>query len=123
MRRLRTAILLAVIVVAGILLRALSAPLADRFSSSTAVYDARGKLLRLTLSQDDKYRLWLPLRQYAPILVEAVLLHEDQYFYRHAGINPYAILRAFHLTYLSGSRRIGGSTITMQLDSYPSALR
>ena len=29
--------------------------------SSTAVYDDRGKLLRLVLASDDRFRLWVPL--------------------------------------------------------------
>jgi membrane carboxypeptidase/penicillin-binding protein PbpC len=30
--------------------------------SSTAVYDDHGRLLRLTLASDDRYRLWVPLK-------------------------------------------------------------
>jgi penicillin-binding protein 1C len=48
------------------------APLSSRFSSSTAVYDANHKLLRLTLSADQKYRLWAPLENISPRLVEAI---------------------------------------------------
>jgi penicillin-binding protein 1C len=88
--------------------------LADRFPTSRAVYDVNGRLLRLTLAADDKYRLWTPLPSISPELVEAVLLHEDRWFYAHPGVNPLAIARAAARTW-SGGVRQGGSTITMQL--------
>ena len=91
------------------------APLAAQFASSVAIYDLRGDLLRLTLSSDEKYRLWTPLTAIAPEIVAAFLLHEDQHFYRHPGINPIALARGAFRTYVSAEPRQGGSTITMQL--------
>jgi penicillin-binding protein 1C len=90
-------------------------PLAERHSSSLAFYDRNQKLLRLTLSADDKYRLWVPLAEIHPDMIQAVLLYEDRWFYRHPGINPYALGRAGYETYFKKTRRLGGSTITMQL--------
>lgn len=84
-------------------------------SFSKAVYDEHHKLLRLTLSQDEKYRLFTPLSQISNQLIEATLLQEDQYFYWHYGINPWATLKAVWQTYGAQSRRIGASTITMQV--------
>lgn len=81
---------------------------------SQAVYDNKRQLLRLTLSRDDKYRLYTPLDQIAPQVIEATLLQEDQYFYWHFGVNPIALTKAFWKTYVLHSRRIGASTITMQ---------
>ncbi len=89
-------------------------PLRDAIPSSVAVYDARGALLRLTLSRDEQYRLWVPLADIPPELIEAVQLHEDQYFYYHPGVNLWALLRAAVETYSGGTRQ-GGSTLTMQL--------
>ena len=40
--------------------------------SSVAVSDDRGRLLRLTLASDDRYRLWVPLAEMSPQLVNAV---------------------------------------------------
>jgi penicillin-binding protein 1C len=96
-------------------IRICGAPLSLRFSSSQAVFDRKGNLIRLTLSNDDKYRLWVPLEEISPDLVEATLLKEDRWFHYHPGVNPVSIARAIASTYLRGSRRIGGSTITMQL--------
>jgi penicillin-binding protein 1C len=89
-------------------------PLATRIPSSTAVFDEHGRLLRLTLASDQQYRLWTPLDEVPKEFVDALLLHEDQHFYQHAGFNPAALARAALSSY-SGGPRIGGSTITMQL--------
>jgi penicillin-binding protein 1C len=89
-------------------------PLEQRIASSTAIFDRQDRLLRLTLASDEQYRLWTPLEQTSPELVEALLLHEDQHFYIHPGFNAPALVRAAFSTY-SGGTRVGGSTITMQL--------
>jgi penicillin-binding protein 1C len=89
-------------------------PLAARIPSSTAVVDVNGRLLRLTMSRDQQYRLWTPLDKVSPEFVSALLLHEDQHFYDHLGVNPVSLLRAATVTYGGGMRQ-GGSTITMQL--------
>lgn len=84
-------------------------------SFSRAVFDDHQQLLRLTLSTDGKYRLYTPLEDISPQLIAATLLQEDQYFRWHLGINPWALSKAGWHTYVSGSRRMGGSTITMQV--------
>lgn len=89
--------------------------LLDGVSFSQAVYDRQQRLLRLTLANDQAYRLYVPLQDMAPSLVAATLLQEDQYFYYHLGVNPVAVLRAAWQTYAGGDRRIGASTITMQV--------
>ena len=89
--------------------------LSTRYTSSVAVYDARGQLLRLTLAKDDRYRLWLPLESISPDIIEAFLLQEDRWFYRHLGVNPFALARGGWRTYVTREPRQGGSTITMQL--------
>ncbi|HZP67160.1 MAG TPA: penicillin-binding protein 1C [Rudaea sp.] len=89
--------------------------LAQFAPSSTAVYDERGRLLRLTLASDERYRLWVPLAEMPPALVDGVLLHEDAWFRWHPGFNPVSLARGAFVTYLRGGNRQGGSTITMQL--------
>ena len=90
-------------------------PLNAWLPSSTAVYDDRGRLLRLTLASDQRYRLWVPLKDISPALVEGVLLHEDRWFRWHPGFNPYGLARGAWVTYVSHGNRQGGSTVTMQL--------
>lgn len=90
-------------------------PLREGLGFSRAVFDRHGKLLRLTLAPDQRYRLWVPLSRISPLVVEATLLHEDRLFRLHPGVNPVALLRAAARTYIAGGRRMGGSTLTMQL--------
>lgn len=90
-------------------------PLLTNLSFSKAVYAEKQHLLRLTLSQDEKYRLFTPLTDIAPTVIAATLLQEDRYFYWHPGINPFASLKAFWQTYFMHKRRIGASTLTMQV--------
>ena len=89
--------------------------LSDGVLFSTAYYDREGKLLRLALTGDDRYRLWTPLEEMSPLLVEGVMRHEDRWFYYHPGFNPYSLMRGFWVSYLRGGHPQGGSTLTMQL--------
>lgn len=82
---------------------------------STAWLDRHGKLLRLDLARDDRYRLKVPLSKIAPIMQQATLLYEDQDFYSHNGVDLAALLRAAWQTWVIGDRRVGGSTLTMQV--------
>lgn len=84
-------------------------------SFSRTYTDRNGKLLNIFLSSDEKYRIRTSLGYFPPELIQAVLLQEDKYFYGHWGINPGAMLRAGWETYIKRSRRMGASTITMQL--------
>ena len=90
-------------------------PLSRLAPSSTAVYDDAGHLLRLTLASDERYRLWIPLREMPASLVRGVMLHEDAWFRWHPGFNPVSLARGGWVTYVRGGNRQGGSTITMQL--------
>jgi penicillin-binding protein 1B len=46
---------------------------------------------------------------------DAILAAEDRYFFRHPGVNPFAILRALLVNVRRGSVVQGGSTVTQQL--------
>ena len=89
-------------------------PLRDHALYSSAVYADDGTLLRLTTARDEQYRLWTPLDAISPKLTEAVTRYEDRWFSWHPGVNPIALARSARAT-LSGERRQGGSTLTMQL--------
>src|SRR5256886_8646051 len=84
-------------------------PLRARFPTSTAVYDGSSGLLRLTLSTDEKYRVWVPLDRMSPLLVDATLLQEDRLFRLHPGVNPLALVRGALRTYVA---RAGGGSAT-----------
>ena len=90
-------------------------PLSAAVPQSVAVLDRHGELLRLTLAADERYRLWTPLADISPTLVQAVQLHEDAWFRWHPGVNPFSLARGAWSTYGSGAARVGGSTLTKQL--------
>ena len=106
--------LAAVVVVLGGLRWWPHEPLILAAPRSQAFYARGGELLRLSLAADDQFRLWVPLDQIAPALIDAVLLYEDRAFYWHPGVNPLALVRSAWATWVGGDRQ-GGSTVTMQL--------
>lgn len=77
--------------------------------------DQNGKPLKLTLSADEKYRLWVDYAGISKDVIDATLLYEDKYFFTHPGVNFPALFRAFVSTYITHERRVGASTITMQV--------
>lgn len=82
---------------------------------SKSYSDRDGRLLQVFLTSDDKYRIYRPVEDYPPEFIEALLLQEDKFFYSHNGVNLAAIFKAGWETYIVKSRRMGASTITMQL--------
>lgn len=90
------------------------APLLKDISFSQRVFDRNGELMRISLSKDDKYRIFTPILEIPASFIETVLLYEDKHFYAHFGVNPVSLAKAFS-TYLQNNRKIGGSTITMQV--------
>jgi penicillin-binding protein 1C len=123
-RRLRFALL----VVAGALalppaawwvaVRAGSYPrarLEPRAAASLTVLDAQGAVLRQDASGAGGRETWVPLARVSPHLVDATLASEDRRFWRHAGVDPVGVARAFGLDVLRGRAAFGGSTLTMQL--------
>ena len=89
-------------------------PLLDGVSFSKCVRDRNGQLLRVTLTADQKFRIWTPLSEISPDFVDATLRYEDKYFARHPGVNPIALVRSGSAV-LRGGARTGASTITMQV--------
>ena len=92
-----------------------SQPILGSTDFSQIVYDRNGKVLRITLSKDEKYRVYSHFNSAGPLIKQTILLKEDQYFYYHPGVNPVSIIRAFYQTYILKQKKIGGSTITMQV--------
>ena len=90
-------------------------PLLDGIPFSQIVRDRSGKLLRVALSSDQKFRIWTPISKISPDLINATLRYEDRYYGKHPGVNPIALARcAIDLVRFHRSTA-GGSTITMQL--------
>jgi penicillin-binding protein 1C len=90
-------------------------PLLEGISFSKSVRDRNGKLLRVTLSPDQKFRIWTPLEEISPDLIAATLRYEDKYYAHHPGVNPIALARGGLELLRFHRATTGGSTITMQL--------
>lgn len=58
---------------------------------------------------------WVPLEDISPHLIHAVLIAEDDAFYRHAGVDWRALKRAARYNWRQGRLVRGGSTITQQV--------
>src|SRR5213595_246493 len=107
-------LLLVCAVIAAVWLALPKPPLLDAISFSQCVRDRNGKLLRVTLTMDQKFRVWTALPNISPALIDATLRFEDKYYRRHPGVNPVALLRSA-LNLRAGGTHSGASTITMQL--------
>ena len=88
-------------------------PLSDH-DFSHVIVDRRDELLRIGLTKDQKYRVRTRLADIPPEALQAIVTYEDRWFWQHPGVNPLAIARAC-AAMLGGGRRMGGSTITMQV--------
>ena len=83
---------------------------------STVVTDEDGNMLRVFLNDNEQWcfppnkELVIPEK-----LKTAVLYFEDRYFYKHPGVNPVSLVRAFYQNLSSGEIISGASTITMQV--------
>jgi penicillin-binding protein 1C len=91
-------------------------PLAEAREVSTTVLDRNGKLLRAFAMADGRWRLPVDARtDVDPGYLNLLLGYEDQRFYSHAGVDPFALGRAALQLLTRGHIVSGGSTITMQL--------
>jgi len=69
---------------------------------------AKGKKYRVN-------RIWVPFAKISPYLIKAVLIAEDDKFWRHEGFDYEAMQKAFEKDMKLGQFKFGGSTISQQL--------
>lgn len=83
-------------------------------TSSTLVLARGGEELRITAVDGERF-LPMPLEEYSPWIVAAVVAAEDQRFREHSGVDWVAVLRAA-ISNLTACRVVSGaSTLSMQL--------
>lgn len=83
-------------------------------SYSIVLNDSQGKLLSAKIAKDGQWR-FPESDSVSPKFNTCILAFEDEYFYKHPGINPVSIWRAIKQNNKAGKVVSGGSTITMQL--------
>ncbi len=76
------------------------------------VYSRDGKLIAV---YGEQRREPLEVDELPEVLVQAFLAAEDDRFYEHLGVDYQGLLRAAVSVLLTGEKRQGGSTVTMQL--------
>ena len=84
-------------------------------TGSTVVLARDGTPLRAFADSDGVWRYPTTAKRVSPLYLQALLTYEDRWFYRHPGVNPYALLRGFAGGVLHGHIVSGGSTLTMQV--------
>ncbi len=90
-------------------------PLAERAAFSREVVDADGKLLRAFATPGGRWRLLVVLDDVDKEYLDLLIAYEDQRFWRHPGVDVFALMRAAGQFAANGRIVSGGSTITMQL--------
>lgn len=90
-------------------------PLPDANSGSTVVLARDGTPLRAFPDRDGVWRYPTRIEDVSPLYVQALLTYEDRWFWRHPGVNPLALARAFGQWLVHRRLVSGGSTLTMQV--------
>lgn len=90
-------------------------PLPQVKEFSKEIHAKDGTLLTAYLTSDDKWRLRTEFDEVSPELIKAIVEKEDSWFYWHFGVNPFSIIRALYTNLISGNKKVGASTITMQV--------
>ena len=83
-----------------------------RLQTPMQIYTKDGKLIS---QYGVKRRIPVKLEDVPQELIDAILATEDSRFYEHHGIDPIGIVRAAVSLVLTGEKRQGASTLTMQL--------
>jgi len=84
-----------------------------RPSLTTEVIDPQGNILAQYFEREN--RLWIPLQDISPFLLDAVVVAEDDTFFQHRGLNYKEIVKAMIEDLKRWRFARGASTITQQL--------
>lgn len=107
--------LLVLVVLALLLDRLFPLHLPAPDTGSTVVLARDGTPLRAFADSDGVWRYPITAKQVSPLYLKALFTYEDQWFYRHPGVNPVALARGLFGGLLHGHIVSGGSTLTMQV--------
>ncbi len=90
-------------------------PLPKSRDTSTLVVASDGTPLRAFADAEGVWRYPADAKTVSPLYLQALLTYEDRWFWRHPGVNPWALLRAGKQWLLERRIVSGGSTLTMQV--------
>ena len=90
-------------------------PLPKIRDTSTLVVARDGTPLRAFADRDGVWRYPASPDTVSPLYLQALLNYEDRWFWKHPGINPWALMRAAGQFVRHGRVVSGGSTLTMQV--------
>lgn len=82
---------------------------------SIRIYDREGNLLNEAFNTDAGKRISVGIDQISPYLKQATIATEDANFYKHSGIDFFALVRAFYYAVRERNVVSGASTIPQQL--------
>lgn len=82
---------------------------------SRVVYFRDGRVARVYLTRDDKFRVYVPIEKIPAHVVNAFIASEDRWFRYHPGVNLFSVIRALKDNLKAGRVVSGASTITMQV--------
>ncbi|SDR15444.1 penicillin-binding protein 1C [Pseudoxanthomonas sp. CF385] len=105
----------AVLVTVLVLDLAFPPPLPKTRDTSTLVVARDGTPLRAFADREGVWRYPASVDTVSPLYLQALLSYEDRWFWRHPGINPWALVRAAGQFVRHGRVVSGGSTLTMQV--------
>lgn len=90
-------------------------PLEAAQQRSFEVLDRDGRLLRALATPDGRWRLKTSAAEVDPQFLRMLIAYEDQRFYDHNGIDPWALLRSAWQLASNGRIVSGASTLSMQV--------
>lgn len=105
----------AVLVTVLVLDLAFPPPLPKTRDTSTLVTARDGTPLRAFADRDGVWRYPASVDTVSPLYLQALLSYEDRWFWKHPGVNPWALARAAGQLVRHGRVVSGGSTLTMQV--------
>ncbi|KQY16369.1 penicillin-binding protein 1C [Rhizobium sp. Root73] len=95
--------------------RAYPPPLEEARTVSAEVLDADGQLLRAFATPEGRWRLQTTAKDVDPQFVRMLIAYEDQRFWEHKGVDPWALMRAAWQFATHGRIVSGASTLSMQV--------
>jgi len=97
------------------------------FAPSPIVYDTKGRNMLSLVSPEQQWCMPIELEDISPHLIDATIAIEDNRFYRHLGVDTFAVIRATKQNIANHQVISGASTLTMQIcrmiDNRPRTLK